>query len=138
MKKLIVVFVLLLSLISPSISEARGFSSGHSSFSHSSSSFRSHSTTTRSSSYRSGYKAPSSNVSRTKAYTRTQSSNRGSFWSHAAAFGAGTFLGSMFHPFGGHYYGQSYGFSMFGVLIDILILFIIIRVIKGIFSRRRY
>jgi hypothetical protein len=137
MKKLIIIFVLLLSLVAPNISEARGFSGGHSSFSHSSS-FGSHTTTTRSSTYRSGYIAPSSNVSRTRSYTQSRSSNKGSFWSHAAAFGAGTFIGSMFHPFGGHYYGQSYGFSMFGVLIDLLILFIIIRVIKAIFTRRRY
>lgn len=137
MKKLIVIFVLLFSFVAPSFSEARGFSGGHSSFSHSSSSFGSHSTT-RSSSYRSGYKAPSSNVSRSRSYTQNRSSSRGGFWSHAAAFGAGTFLGSMFHPFGGHYYGQSYGFSMFGFLIDLLILFIIIKIIKSIFSRRRY
>jgi hypothetical protein len=137
MKKLIVVFALLLSLVAPSISEARGFSGVHRSISHSST-FGSHSTTTRSSSYRSGYKAPSSNVSRTRTSTRTQSSKRGGFWSHAAAFGAGTFIGSMFHPFGGYYGGHSYGFSMFGVFIDLLIFLIIIRVIKGIFTRRRY
>lgn len=137
MKKLIIAFVLLLTLIVPSMTEARGFSGGHSSISHSSS-FGTHSSTTRSSStYRSGYKAPSSNVSRS-TYNSTSPSKRSSFWSHAAAFGAGTLLGSMFHPFGGHYYGQSYGFSMSGILFDIVIVLVIFWLIKKIFRRRRY
>jgi len=136
MKKLMIAFVLLFTLIVPSMTEARGFSGGHSSISHSSS-FGTHSSTTRSSStYRSGYKSPSSNVSRS-TYKSTPT-KRSSFWSHAAAFGAGTFFGSMFHPFGGHYYGQSYGFSMFGLLFDILMILVIVWVIKKIFRRRRY
>lgn len=138
MKKLMIAFVLLFTLVVPSMTEARGFSGGHGSFGHSSS-YGSHSSSTRSgSSYHSGYRSPSGNVSRTNPYRGSQSSNRGSFWSHAAAFGAGTFIGSMFHPFGGHYFGNSYGFSFFGLLVDILILYIIYRVIKAIFSRRRY
>ncbi|MED3561713.1 hypothetical protein BIV60_20005 [Bacillus sp. MUM 116] len=138
MKKLLIAFVLLLSLMVPSMTEAKMFSGGHSTISHSSS-FSSHSSTIRSgSTYHSGYKSPSSSVSRSKSYSNTPTSKRSSFWSHAAAFGAGTLLGSMFHPFGYHNYGQSYGFSFIGLLVDILIIAIIIRVIKGIFFRRRY
>jgi hypothetical protein len=139
MKKFIIAFVLLFTLVVPSITEARGFSGGHSSFSHSSS-FGSHSMATLSgSTYHSGYKSPSSSVSRpTASYYRSSSSRGGSFWSHAAAFGAGTFFGSMFHPFGGLYYGHSYGFSMFGFLFDLILILIVVRIIKGIFSRRRY
>jgi hypothetical protein len=139
MKKLIIAFVLLFTLTVPSMTEAKGFSGGHSSISHSSS-FGSHSTSTRSgSTYRSGYKSPSSSVSRSNTYRSTQPSRRGgSFWSHAAAFGAGALFGGMFHPFGGSYFGHSYGFSFFGLLFDILIIFIIIKIVKSIFGRRRY
>lgn len=137
MKKLIIAFVLLFTLIVPSMTEARGFSGGHSSVSHSTSYSSHSSSTTSSGTYRSGYKSPSSSVSSSK-YNGTQPSKRSSFWSHAAAFGAGTFLGSMFHPFGGYSSGHSYGFSMLGFLGDILIIVIIIWVIKKIFTRRRY
>lgn len=136
MKKLLIAFVLLFTLAVPSMTEARGFSGGHSSFSHVSS-FGSHSSSTRSSRiFHSGYKSPSSNVR--SIFKRSTYSKRNSFWSHAAAFGAGTFFGTMFHPFGGYYYGHSYGFSLLGFLLDLLIIFIIIRIIKGIFRRRRY
>jgi uncharacterized membrane protein len=118
----------------PSFAQAKGFS-GHSSFS------SSH-ITTSTSTYHSGYKSPSSSVTRTPSYSHsssnhyTQTSRSGGFWSHAAAFGAGAFLGHMFHPFGGHYYGGSYGFSFLGLLVDILIIAIIFKVIKSIFIRR--
>jgi hypothetical protein len=136
MKKLVIAFVLLFTLTIPSMTEARGFSGGHSSFSHVSS-FGSHSSSTRSSgTYHSGYKSPSKSFSKS-IFSGIHSPRRSSFWSHAAAFGAGTFFGRMFHPFGG-YYGHSSGFSIFGFLVDILIIFIIIRIIKGIFTRRRY
>ncbi|NRD76800.1 hypothetical protein HPT25_04750 [Bacillus sp. BRMEA1] len=138
MKKLLIAFALLFSLVIPGMAEAKGFSGGHSSFSHSSTRTSSYSSHSTGSTYHSGYKSASSNVSRSSSYTNTQPSKRSSFWSHAAAFGAGTFVGSMFHPFGGHYYGHSYGFSFFGFLVDLLILYIIYKVIKGIFFRRRY
>lgn len=139
MKKLLIAFVLLFSVLVPGIAEARGFSGGHSSISHSSS-FSTHSSSTRSSgsTYHSGYKSPSSSVSRSSSYKGTTISKGSSFWSHAAAFGAGTFFGSMFHPFGGNYYGHTYGFSMFGFLGDILAILIIIWIVKRIFRRRRY
>jgi|SRR5579875_569518 len=141
MKKLILAFMLLLSLVVPSMTEARSFSGGHSTISHSSS-FSTHSSTVNSGgTYHSGYKSPSSNVSRSSSYHNNAPApapKRSSFWSHAAAFGAGTLLGSMFHPFGYHSYGHSYGFSFIGLLFDILIIAIIIWVIKRIFTGRRY
>lgn len=133
LKKLMLVFMLLFAFLLPGFAEAKSFS-GHSSFS------SSHSTTSTRT-YHSGYKSPSSNVSRTpssynspNSYSR--SSRSGSFWSHAAAFGAGAFFGHMFHPFGGHYYGSSYGFSFIGLLVDILVIYIIYRIIRRIFRRR--
>ncbi|MDQ0201212.1 hypothetical protein [Neobacillus ginsengisoli] len=144
MKKLIMVLLIMFAFVLPSFAEAKGFSGGHSS------SFSSHSYSTPSSgTYHSGYKSPSSNVkgftSNSQAHTsyNQQPSRTKSFWTHAAAFGAGTFLGSMFHPFGGHYYGPNgyngaNGFSFFGLLVDVLVIVIIIRVIKAIFTRRRY
>lgn len=141
MKKLMLVFILMFGLVLPGFAEAKGFS-GHSSISSS----HTIGTTT----YHSGYKSPSSNVTRTPSYSNHSSYNNynkpsrsGSFWSHAAAFGAGTFLGSMFHPFGGHYYGpmgapHSNGFSFLSLLVDILIIVLIIWGIKRLFTRRRY
>lgn len=143
MKKYLLFFLLMLTLVFPNFAEARGFS-GHSSFSHSSfshsSSFglRSSSTGT----YHSGYKSPSSNVTRntqsSSSSYQSRPSRTKSLLTHAAAFGAGAFFGSMFHPFGGHYYGGSHGFSMLGFLGDILVIAVIIWLIKKIFVRRRY
>jgi hypothetical protein len=77
------------------------------------------------SSYGSGY-----------SYTRPY----GGFGSHLFSFGAGYMLGSFFHPFGGYYgFGGMYGyhhFSIIGFLFDILILYIIWRVIRAFFRRR--
>ncbi|CRK82029.1 hypothetical protein [Neobacillus massiliamazoniensis] len=144
MKKLFLVFMLMFSLVLPSFASASGFS-GHSS---STSSHSRTSSYSNSGSYHSGYKSPSSSVKRTPSNSYqtngyNQPSRGGSFWSHAAAFGAGTFVGHMFHPFGGHYYGPSgyygsYGFSFLGLLVDILMIVIIISIIKRIFTRRRY
>lgn len=136
MKKLIIAFVLLFTLAIPNLTEARGFSGIHRSVTHNF--FSTHSSSTESSrTYHSGYKSTLNKASKS-LFRRTPFSKRNSFWSHAAAFGAGSFIGSMFHPFGYHYFGHSYGFSLFGFLIDILIILIILRVIKGIFTRRRY
>jgi hypothetical protein len=45
----------------------------------------------------------------------------------------------MFHPFGGYWggpFGYGYhGFSLFGILIDILILYIIFRIVRRFFRR---
>ncbi|MDP4163960.1 MAG: hypothetical protein Q8898_12730 [Bacillota bacterium] len=143
MKKLMLVLMMIFAIVLPSVAEARGFS-GHSFSS------GSHTRSFSGGTYHSGYKSPSSHVTRTPSYSNSHStystsrpSRTSSFFSHAAAFGAGAFLGHMFHPFGGSYYGGngyygSNGFSFFGLLFDILIILIIIRVIKGIFSRRRY
>ncbi|HJV45410.1 MAG TPA: hypothetical protein VJ824_06755 [Bacillota bacterium] len=53
----------------------------------------------------------------------------GGFWSNVGAFGAGAFagsmLGSIFHPFGGGYYGYGGyggGFSFFGILFWIVVI----------------
>ncbi|QDZ88263.1 MULTISPECIES: hypothetical protein [Priestia] len=150
MKKLTLVFILIFAMALPNVTEAKGFS-GHSSFSHNSS-FSSHSSRSTYSSgpYHSGYKSPSSNVTRTPSYSKshttynqTQPSRTKSILTHAAAFGAGAFLGHMLHPFGGSYNGaygnnDSNGFSFLGILVDILVILIIIWVIKSIFTRRRY
>ena len=133
MKKLVIALILLFTLVVPSMAEARGFSGGHSSFGHSST-FGSHSTSTKSS--YSGYKSSSSILSRTKYRSRSYSRG-GSIWSHAGAFGAGMLFGRMFHPFGGYYFGHSYGFSLFGFLFDIVMLYIVYKIIKRIFFRRR-
>lgn len=147
MKKIMLILTLMVAMVFPSFAEASTFSGGHSSTSHSSFS-GSHFTSTGGT-YHSGYKSPSSNVSRTpsssKPYsTRTsyQPSRSSSFWSHAAAFGAGAFLGHMFHPFGGSYYGGnrysgSYGFSFAGLLVDLIIVSLVVWIIKKIVSRKR-
>lgn len=64
----------------------------------------------------------------------------GGFSSHMFSFGAGWMLGSMFHPFGGYYgWGSPLGyhhFSLLGILFDLVILWIIWRIIRFIFRRR--
>ena len=90
------------------------------------------------SSYRSGYRAPSGSVKKAPStskspYSQTQPAAKSSsgFWKGAALFGAGTFFGS--------YYGGGYaGFSLMGLLVDILLIVVIISLIKRIFRRRRY
>jgi hypothetical protein len=78
---------------------------------------------------------PSSPSSNYRYRSSTRSS--GSFWKYAGAFGAGAFLGHLFHPFGGYYGGYHYGFSFFGLLIDIIMILIIIRLVKWIFGNKR-
>lgn len=150
MKKLTLIFVFIFAIALPNVAQAKGFS-GHSSFSHSSS-FSSHSSrgTYSSGTYHSGYKSPSSNVTRTPSrsnshttYNQTPPSRTKSILTHAAAFGTGALLGHMLHPFGGNYNGAygsnaSNGFSFLGILVDILLILVIIWVIKNIFTRRRY
>lgn len=136
----------MVAMVFPSFAEASTFSGGHSSTSHSSFS-GSHSTSTPSSgTYHSGYKSPSSNVSKTPSSSQSHStrnypqpSRSSSFWSHAAAFGAGAFLGHMLHPFGYGGYGNSgsYGFSFSGLLVDFIIIAVVVWIIKRIFLRKR-
>ncbi|WP_162142526.1 hypothetical protein [Aneurinibacillus terranovensis] len=79
--------------------------------------------------YRSGYRSPSSNVTNPNlGVTNPAAGRTGGFWSHLGAFGAGTLLGSMFHPFGGYGYGYyEGGISIFGLLIWAVIIFGIYR-----------
>jgi predicted lipid-binding transport protein (Tim44 family) len=143
MKKLLLALFVLLAFAVPNVAQAKGFSGGHSSFSsHSITSHRSTGT------YHSGYKSPSSNVNRNNSSynhsnTYNQPSRAKSIATHAAAFGAGALLGSMFHPFGGGgYSGGGYGnggVPFLGILIDVLIVVVIIWIIRRIFGgRRRY
>ncbi len=93
------------------------------------------------SSYHSGFRAPSSRVSKSRysgsrstyGSTGTRSVFGGGFGSHLFSFGAGWFLGGLFHPFGG-YYGVGYhSFSIYHILFDIFIIWVIWRVIRRIF-----
>ncbi|WP_462410320.1 hypothetical protein [Neobacillus sp. Marseille-QA0830] len=95
------------------------------------------------SSYRSGYRAPSSSVRKAPStsqspYTNTQPTTKSTsgFWKGAALFGAGSLFGSMFHPFGGYYGGMHTGFSLMGLLFDILLIVVIVSMVKRIFRRR--
>lgn len=147
-KKTSFIILLIFTLILPSIADAKGFRGGSSrgsTFSHSNSSISSKSGST----YRSGYKSPSSNATKKPSYNNQQNYNNNqqrssktkSILTHGAAFGAGALLGSMLHPFGGGGYYGGYGgggFSILPILIDIVVILIIIRIIKSIFSRRRY
>jgi len=154
MKKVITAIVslglaVLLLLPAAMSTEAAGFSGGHRMSGHSYSTYHSTPNVTATSSfvrsrssYRSGYRAPSRNVQRTPSQrpnTQAQPKSSGGFWKGAALFGAGTFLGSMFHPFGGGGYGAyGGGFSLTGLLVDIFLIVGIIWFVKRIFTRRRY
>lgn len=104
--------------------------------------------------YRSGSRAPSSRVGGYRsqysgsygtpyggATTRT---GFGGFGSHLFSFGSGMLFGglfgSLFHPFGGYYgWGGGYGyhgFSIFGLLIDLLLLYVAYRLVRRLFFRR--
>jgi hypothetical protein len=124
MKKWIRIFmVLFLCFVSvPHMTEAKGFS---------------HSSTHFGSTYHSGYRSPSTRL-RTpgSTYNRGTSTFGRSIMTHAAAFGAGALIGHMFHPFGGFYNGGYGGFSMFGFLLDILIIVAIVWFIRKIFAGR--
>lgn len=132
-------------LFLPVVAQAKGYSGGSSSSSSRSSSSV-HSSSSNSGTYHSGYKAPSSSVqSKQPSYnnnsgnTQAQSKPKSSFFSHAAAFGAGAFLGSMLHPFGSMGMGGmgvGHGFSLFGLLADILVIALIVWVFRRIFARR--
>lgn len=65
---------------------------------------------------------------------------RSGIGSHLFSFGAGYMLGSLFHPFGGYYgFGGGYGFhgfSLFGFIIDLIVLWVIWRIVRRLFFRR--
>ena len=75
-------------------------------------------------------------------YSGFGSSSRygGGLSSHLFSFGAGFLLGRMFHPFGGYWgYGAGYGyhhFSLFGLIFDLILLYILFRIVKFFFFRR--
>jgi hypothetical protein len=144
-RKIIPFLVSIIMVITPLTAYAKGFSGGssgsHSSYHsqtnsntyHSSGSSISH---TNGNTYHSGYKSPSSNVTNQTRQQSGQSVNPTSktrgILSHAAAFGAGALLGSMFHPFG----GSHGGFSFSGLLLDILVIGLIIWVVRKLFFKR--
>ena len=142
--KMISFLIAVIMVITPLTAYAKGFSGG-SSGSHSSSntyhSSGSLSSQTNGSTYHSGYKSPSSNVTNQTRQNSGQgvkptSKTRG-ILTHAAAFGAGALLGSMFHPFGGgHAAGGHTAFSLFGVLLDIIVIVLIIWVVRKLFFKR--
>lgn len=125
-------------LFLPVLAEAKGFSGSSSSKSSSSVPSSSSSGT-----YHSGYKAPSSSVqskspSNNNSAQASTPTNKSSFFSHAAAFGAGAFLGSMFHPFGngGMGDGMGTGFSFFGLLADLAVIALVVWLVRRMFARR--
>lgn len=115
MKKLLAIFIVftLCFAMGPHLSEAKGFRGGHS--------------------FTRDYSRPSHSTS---LFSHRSPSVGRSLLTHGAAFGAGVLLGHMFHPFGGFYGGASYGFSFFGILIDVIAILLIISLLKNIFTRR--
>ncbi|MCL6636450.1 MAG: hypothetical protein K6T26_00765 [Alicyclobacillus sp.] len=88
--------------------------------------------------YRSGYRTPSASAgsygfSRPSASPLPSSSGWGS---HLFSFGAGWLLGSMFHPFGYGVWGTYHSFSLFGLIFDLLALYLLWRLVRWLFLRR--
>ncbi|YCA44012.1 hypothetical protein M1E11_02060 [Bacillus sp. JZ8] len=142
MKKVLSLFTLMMvvaAMILPHAAEARGYSSGarNHSYSTPSSSYSSKSTNGYSSnrSYSGGTstKKDNSQTSTNSTANNKKPSTAKKIASYAGAFGVGALLGSMFHPFG----GAGTGFSMFGLLLDIIIILVIVWLIKKIFTRRK-
>ncbi|MCY8234657.1 hypothetical protein [Priestia endophytica] len=149
MKKVLSIFTLMMvvaAMVLPHTAEARGYSSGARSHSYStpSSSYSSKSTSGYSSnrSYSGGTSTKKDNsqtsTNSTQKNSNTTANNKKSstakkIASYAGAFGVGALLGSMFHPFG----GAGTGFSMFGLLLDIVVILVIVWLIKKIFTRRK-
>lgn len=144
MMKKLVPLLLILTLIFGTMGSVMAKGSSRGSFSGGSKSYSSHSYSSGST-YSSGVRKPSSNVTRPfssyqQPYTQSRSSSWGSFFGGMAA---GSLLTSMFHPFGGgHFYGGGYGsgfgggFSFFGLLFDLLLLYIGYRILRRLFFRR--
>lgn len=144
-RKMIPFLVSVIMIITPLSAYAKGFSGGgtgsHSSYhsqtnSNTYHSSGSYSSQTNGNTYHSGYKSPSSNVTNQTRQNSGQgakpTSKSGGILSHVAAFGAGAFLGIMLHPIGG---GHG-GFSLIGLLLDILVIGLIIWVVRKLFFRR--
>ncbi|MFC5451339.1 hypothetical protein [Paenibacillus aestuarii] len=136
-----------------------GFSGGSSSKSNTPSMSNSGSTS-GSATNSTGYQRPSSNVTSGSTVNPTTGktyynkstyqssvptgSRSSSMWPMVGAFAAGTFLGSMLHPWGGYYGNASMGyvhqpFSFFSMLLDIILLIAIIAIVMKVFRsfRRR-
>jgi hypothetical protein len=102
------------------------------------SSFTGSTSTIRSTPYTSGGRTYVTSPSGRPAYVVNSSSNISGFWSHAAAFGAGTLLGSMIHPTGYAYMPSAgaapvyAGFSFLAMLLDLLAFAIFIGLIVAI------
>ncbi|MCL6598893.1 hypothetical protein [Alicyclobacillus macrosporangiidus] len=97
--------------------------------------------------YRSGFRSPSPGVGTTRTYGSTYGSGgigssgvytapRPSIGSHLFSFGAGWLLGSMFHPFGYYGMGVYHSFSLFGLILDILLLVVLWKLVRWLFFRR--
>ncbi|MCL6454164.1 MAG: hypothetical protein K6T78_11190 [Alicyclobacillus sp.] len=92
--------------------------------------------------YHSGFRSSSSRLRSapwsTGRYSGSYGTRTGSLFgygtgSHLFSFGTGFLLGSMFHPFGG-YYGLGYhSFSLIGLVFDLVILYIIWRIVRRFF-----
>jgi hypothetical protein len=145
-KKLLSLTMAFTLLFLPVVAQAKGFSGGSSSRSyttHASSSLGSKSYSTGGT-YHSGYKAPSASVqSKQPSYNHRSvapapaPSKKSSFLTHAAAFGAGAFLGHMLHPFGTSVPGVGgTGFSLSGLLMDAILIMILVWIVRRIFARR--
>lgn len=142
-------------------STSSGFSGGASNKSTVPSASSSTDATKNGSTYSTGYQRPSANVtdgSRVDPYsgrnyyggsayynTVPNGYRASSFWPTVGAFAAGTFLGSMIHPWGGYYpsYGGGYvhqPFSFMSLLLDLIVMAFIIWlavfIIRRIFVRR--
>ncbi|WCK53311.1 hypothetical protein PP175_18265 [Aneurinibacillus sp. Ricciae_BoGa-3] len=136
--KIIPFLVSVLIVFNPMTAFAAHFGGGHASnFSHSgiSLSKSSHSgsfSNSNNQTYHSGYKNASSNVTQARTFNPSVPKKSSGLLSHAAAFGAGALLGSMFHPFGGAGHGIS------GLIMDIIIIAVIVFIVRKLFSRRAY
>jgi hypothetical protein len=134
-KKLLPMILVFCLVFAPVTASASGFGSrGFSSRSSYSSSSRGYSGSTNR-----GFSGLFGSRSNSRTYTSPRT-GYGSAASHLSSFGLGMLAGSLFHPFGGYYgYGASYGyypFSGFHFILDLIILFILFRVIRGWFRRR--
>jgi hypothetical protein len=156
-KKIIPIFIAAFMMLSPVSAFAKGFSGGHSLVPHHrTSSFGGNggfsSNFPSSGTYHSGYRSPSSKVNgyssnhnssytyqNTQSYSnynQPQTKKSGGFLSHALAFGAGTLLGGMLHPFGGAYGSGGYhGFSVMGLLMDMIVIGIGLLVLRRLFAK---
>ncbi|MCL6593871.1 MAG: hypothetical protein K6T31_07835 [Alicyclobacillus sp.] len=88
--------------------------------------------------YRSGYRTPSASAG-SYSFSRPSASpipNSSGWGSHLFSFGAGWLLGSMFHPFGYGVWGGYHSFSLFGLIFDLLLLYLLWRLVRWLFLRR--